>query len=129
MRTSSTYVYIYMYVCICFNVRIICIFECMYVCVCVSVHIYVCMFVLMYVCMYAATASGTNSPELNTSIWLSNAFQFCNISGMAGVYGSTICSMVTFNSFDKLNQQVSDYHYFLSNGSCANSFTILSSDW
>jgi hypothetical protein len=66
---------------------------------------------------------------LNTTGWLQNAFQFCNISGLRGVTHSSICSLVVFNSYDYISKQVSDYHYFLNNGSCSNTFSISSDNW
>jgi hypothetical protein len=77
----------------------------------------------------AAIANDVFDPILNTTGWLQNAFQFCNISGLRGVTHSSICSLVVFNSYDYISKQVSDYHYFLNNGSCSNTFSISSDNW
>ena len=84
-----------------------------------------------YNASFAAAAITGNAfdPVLNSSKWLKNAFQFCNISGVGGLRKSPVCSVVVFNSFDSISQQVSDYHYALSNGSCTDSFTIPEDIW
>lgn len=74
----------------------------------------------------AAIANNYYDPILNTTGWLRNAFQFCNVSGLSGV---SICSLVVFNSYDYISRQVSDYHYYLNNGSCSNSLSISSDNW
>jgi len=71
----------------------------------------------------AAVGSDIFDPILNTSEWITNAFQFCNLS-VLGVVDNPVCSIIVFNSFDYISNQVSDYHFNLENGSCTNSFSI-----
>jgi hypothetical protein len=53
---------------------------------------------------------------------VSDAFDFCRISS------DTTCTLILFSSFDQADD-VSDYQYSLSNGSCTNSFLITPSVW
>ena len=86
---------------------------------------------LAYNASFAAAAIRNDyyDPIMNTTEWLRDAFQFCNISGLHGVTSYPICSVMVFNSYDYISRQVSDYHYNLFNGSCSDTLSISSSNW
>jgi hypothetical protein len=72
----------------------------------------------------AASAYAEYSTSPVTISDYKNSFtQFCMLNQ------STICSMVTFNSFDNYGYTVNPFKYQLVNGSCSSSFLISKDAW
>ncbi len=71
----------------------------------------------------AAPSYGKENSQLRTASWRRKAFNFCSLTP------SSVCSLLTFNTFDVTSKKVSNYKYQLINGSCSNIIDINEADW